>query len=158
MHIFVTNDDGVAAPGIRTLARALSALAKITVIAPAEGVSSCSSALSLRKPMKLKKRQNYGENIEVYSLTGTTGDCCKLALEYWLKDDLPDLIVSGINDGFNTGSDCLYSGTVAGGSGIRIFYEKAVYRYTQCKYSEDKAGKSFLEKCESSPARLAALF
>lgn len=191
MHIFVTNDDGVAAPGIRTLARALSALAKITVIAPAEGVSSCSSALSLRKPMKLKKRQSYGENIEVYSLTGTTGDCCKLALEYWLKDDLPDLIVSGINDGFNTGSDCLYSGTVAGalegifagipsmavsmesmadgtllretaafccGSGIRIFYEKAVYRYTQCKYSEDKAGKSFLGKCESSPARLAALF
>lgn len=64
--------------------------------------------------MKLKKRQSYGENIEVYSLTGTTGDCCKLALEYWLKDDLPDLIVSGINDGFNTGSDCLYSGTVAG--------------------------------------------
>ena len=114
MHIFVTNDDGVAAPGIRTLARALSALAKITVIAPAEGVSSCSSALSLRKPMKLKKQQSYGENIEVYSLTGTTGDCCKLALEYWLKDDLPDLIVSGINDGFNTGSDCLYSGTVAG--------------------------------------------
>ena len=114
MHIFVTNDDGVAAPGIRALARALSALAKITVIAPAEGVSSCSSALSLRKPMKLKKRQSYGENIEVYSLTGTTGDCCKLALEYWLKDDLPDLIVSGINDGFNTGSDCLYSGTVAG--------------------------------------------
>lgn len=114
MHIFVTNDDGVATPGIRTLARALSALAKITVIAPAEGVSSCSSALSLRKPMKLKKRQGYGENIEVYSLTGTTGDCCKLALEYWLKDDLPDLIVSGINDGFNTGSDCLYSGTVAG--------------------------------------------
>ena len=109
MHIFVTNDDGVAAPGIRALARALSALAKITVIAPAEGVSSCSSALSLRKPMKLKKRQSYGENIEVYSLTGTTGDCCKL-----LKDDLPDLIVSGINDGFNTGSDCLYSGTVAG--------------------------------------------
>ena len=96
MHIFVTNDDGVAAPGIRALARALSALAKITVIAPAEGVSSCSSALSLRKPMKLKKRQSYGENIEVYSLTGTTGDCCKLALEYWLKDDLPDLIVSGL--------------------------------------------------------------
>lgn len=44
------------------------------------------------------------------------------------------------------------------GSGIRIFYEKAVYRYTQCKYSEDKAGKSFLGKYESSPARLAALF
>lgn len=114
MHIFVTNDDGVAAPGILALARALSTLAKITVIAPAEGVSSCSSALSLRKPMQLKKRQSYGENIEVYSLTGTTGDCCKLALEYWLKDNLPDLIVSGINDGFNTGSDCLYSGTVAG--------------------------------------------
>ena len=55
MHIFVTNDDGVAAPGIRALAKSTLALAKITVIAPAEGVSSCSSALSLRKPMKLKK-------------------------------------------------------------------------------------------------------
>ena len=59
MHIFVTNDDGVAAPGIRALARALSALAKITVIAPAEGVSSCSSALSLRSGKVMEKTSKY---------------------------------------------------------------------------------------------------
>lgn len=114
MHIFVTNDDGFSASGIIALAKELSRVARVTVIAPTQGVSSCSSALSLRKPIRLKKEESYDEHIQVYSLTGTTGDCCKLALEYWLKDDMPDVIVSGINNGFNTGSDCLYSGTVAG--------------------------------------------
>lgn len=114
MYIFMTNDDGFDAPGIIALALELSKTNRVTVIAPETGVSSCSSALSLRKPMHMRKQNSYGNHVEVFSLTGTTGDCCKLALEYWMKEDMPDLIVSGINNGFNTGSDCLYSGTVAG--------------------------------------------
>ena len=114
MHIFLTNDDGFSSKGIRYLALSLSEIAKITVIAPETEMSSCSGSLSLRKPLYLKRQKSYGKNIEVYSLSGTTGDCCKLALEYWLQNDKPDLIISGMNCGFNTGSDCLYSGTVAG--------------------------------------------
>ena len=89
MHIFLTNDDGFSAKGIRFLACSLSEIAKITVIAPETEMSSCSGSLSLRKPLYLKHQKSYGENIEVYSLSGTTADCCKLAFEYWLKNDKP---------------------------------------------------------------------
>lgn len=109
----MTNDDGYRSPGLRILAEEIRKMARVTIISPEKGVSSCSNALTLRKPLRLKKKKE-DKNIIVYSLNGTTGDCCKIALEYILKDDLPDLIVSGMNDGYNTGSDCLYSGTVAG--------------------------------------------
>ena len=114
MRILLTNDDGYEAPGIRALALGLAALGEVTVIAPDGGRSSCSSALSLRTPVVLTKRDSYGEGTRVISCSGTTADCAKLGLEYWMKDARPDLIVSGINEGYNVGSDCLYSGTVAG--------------------------------------------
>lgn len=114
MHIFMTNDDGFESPGIIALARKLSAFGRVTVIAPNRGRSSCSSSLSLQQYLRLWYKESYGENITVLSCSGTTADCCKLALERWIADDLPDLIVSGINNGWNLGSDCLYSGTVAG--------------------------------------------
>lgn len=114
MHIFLTNDDGFEAPGIIAMAKKLTALGRVTVIAPNQGRSSCSSSLSLQIFLRLWHKESYGEGISVLSCSGTTADCCKLALEHWLKGDKPDLIVSGINNGYNTGSDCIYSGTVAG--------------------------------------------
>lgn len=114
MKIFLTNDDGFEAPGLIAIAKRLTALGKVTVIAPNQGRSSCSSSLSLRTYLHLWKKESYEENMEVLSCNGTTADCCKLALEYWLKDDRPDLIVSGINNGNNSGSDSIYSGTMAG--------------------------------------------
>lgn len=114
MHIFLTNDDGVEAPGIRAMARALSSLGRVTVLAPHHGRSSCSSSLTLHQYLRVWPKPSYGEGIDVFACNGTTADCCKVALEYWLREDKPDLIVSGINNGYNTGSDCLYSGTVAG--------------------------------------------
>lgn len=114
MHIFMTNDDGFEAPGIIELAKSLSRLGRVTVTAPDNERSSCSSSLSLRQFLRLCRQNSFGENIDVFSCSGTPADCCKLALEGFLKGDEPDLIVSGVNDGFNCGSDCLYSGTVAG--------------------------------------------
>lgn len=114
MHIFLTNDDGFEAPGIIAMAKKLSTLGRVTVIAPNQGRSSCSSSISLQTFLRLWHKESYGDHINVLSCSGTTADCCKLGLEHWLKDDKPDLIVSGINHGYNTGSDCLYSGTVAG--------------------------------------------
>ena len=114
MHIFITNDDGFEAPGIIALAKKMASLGRVTVIAPHQGRSSCSSSLSLQMFIRLWHKESYGDYISVLSCSGTTADCCKLGLEHWLKEDKPDLILSGINNGYNTGSDCLYSGTVAG--------------------------------------------
>lgn len=114
MHIFLTNDDGYEAPGIRAMALALAKIGRVTVLAPNKGRSSCSSSLTLQQYLRLWHKKSYGDNISVLACSGTTADCCKLALEHWLRDDMPDILVSGINNGFNTGSDCLYSGTVAG--------------------------------------------
>jgi 5'-nucleotidase len=114
MHIFMTNDDGFEAQGIVVLARALSHLGRVTVVAPNRGRSSCSSSLSLHQNLQVWKKESYGDHITVYSCNGTTADCGKLALERILADDKPDLVVSGANNGFNLGSDCLYSGTMAG--------------------------------------------
>ena len=114
MHIFLTNDDGYEAPGIVAMAKKLVALGRVTVIAPDKGRSSCSSSLSLQTYLRLWYKESYGENITVLACSGTTADCAKLALCHWLKSDMPDLIVSGINNGYNTGSDCIYSGTVGG--------------------------------------------
>ena len=113
MHIFLTNDDGYEAPGIVAMAKKLATLGRVTVIAPDKGRSSCSSSLSLQTYLRLWYKESYGENITVLACSGTTADCAKLALCHWLKSDMPDLIVSGINNGYNTGSDCIYSGPSA---------------------------------------------
>lgn len=113
-HILLTNDDGYEAPGIRGLAKALASFARVTVICPHRARSSCSSSLTLHEYLRMWKRVPFCEGIEVLTVNGTTADCGKIALEYYLKDDRPDLIVSGANNGFNVGTDCLYSGTVAG--------------------------------------------
>lgn len=108
MHILVTNDDGVFAPGIVALANALSEIAKITVIAPDRNQSGVSSALSLETPLRVMKlpKDNW------YQLNGTPADCVKLALSGFMNEE-PDMVVSGINAGPNLGDDVIYSGTVA---------------------------------------------
>ncbi len=113
-HIFLTNDDGYDAPGIRGLAKTLATFACVTVVCPHRPRSSCSASLTLHEYLRMKKREPFADHTDVFTVTGTTADCGKIALEYILKDDAPDLIVSGANNGFNVGTDCLYSGTVAG--------------------------------------------
>ena len=119
MHIFMTNDDGFESPGLIEMAKKLSRLGRVTVIAPNRGRSSCSSSLSLQTYLRMWHKESYGENISVLSCNGTTADCCKLALEHWLRNDMPDLVVSGINNGYNSGTDCLYSGRRPGRGGLR---------------------------------------
>ncbi|WP_244938362.1 5'/3'-nucleotidase SurE [Dialister pneumosintes] len=114
MNVLMTNDDGYEAPGIKALASAISEFARITVVAPDRERSSCSGALTLREYISLKEQPSYGANIQVFSCGGMTADCCKIAIEGLLVNDKPDLILSGANRGYNIGTDCLYSGTVAG--------------------------------------------
>lgn len=107
MRILVSNDDGVHAPGIAILAKTLSTIAEIEVVAPDRNRSGASNSLTLTRPVRLRQLDN-----GYYSVEGTPTDCVHLALTGLLEKQ-PDMVVSGINMGANLGDDILYSGTVA---------------------------------------------
>lgn len=107
IKILVSNDDGVYAPGINTLAEVLATLAEVSVVAPDRNRSGASNSLTLTSPLRTKVINNGFISVE-----GTPTDCVHLALTGML-DHNPDMVVSGINDGANLGDDILYSGTVA---------------------------------------------
>lgn len=106
--ILVTNDDGVRSEGIHALAGALAPLGQVVVVAPQLEASAIGHALTLRRPLRL---EHLGDN--VYSVDGTPTDCVNIAITKVLHR-MPDLIVSGINKGYNLGDDVTYSGTVSG--------------------------------------------
>lgn len=106
--ILVTNDDGVRSDGIEALAEALAPLGEVTVVAPHAESSAIGHALTLARPLRLEQ---LGERI--YTVDGTPTDCVNVAVAH-LFDARPDLVVSGINKGWNLGDDVTYSGTVAG--------------------------------------------
>jgi len=106
--ILVTNDDGVRSEGIRALAAALAPLGEVTVVAPIQEASAIGHALTLRRPLRL---ETIGPN--VYAVDGTPTDCVNIAMTHVFHGN-PDLIVSGINKGWNLGDDVTYSGTVSG--------------------------------------------
>ncbi len=107
MKILISNDDGVQAPGIKALTRALSRFGQVCVVAPDRDRSGASNSLTLDGPLRVTKIE---ENI--YSINGTPTDCVHLALT-GLLDYEPDIVVSGVNAGANMGDDTIYSGTVA---------------------------------------------
>lgn len=107
MKILISNDDGYLASGIHTLARHLSAIASITVVAPERDRSGASNSLTLDNPIRAHMTES-----GFYRVDGTPTDCVHLAIT-GLLDEEPDMVVSGINAGANLGDDVLYSGTVA---------------------------------------------
>ena len=107
MKILLSNDDGYFAPGLITLAAHLSKLAEITVVAPERNRSGASNSLTLDRPLSVRKANN-----GFFYVNGTPTDCVHIALT-GLMDSMPDMVISGINDGANMGDDTIYSGTVA---------------------------------------------
>ncbi len=105
--ILITNDDGIRASGLKTLESSLSGLGKIILVAPENEQSPTSHAITLDRPLRIKK---YSENR--YSVSGTPTDCVLLAV-HAILGSRPDLVMSGINHGPNMGEDVTYSGTVA---------------------------------------------
>ncbi|MGM9531135.1 5'/3'-nucleotidase SurE [Intestinibacter sp.] len=112
MNIFITNDDGINAEGIKILAQEISKIANTYVVAPDSPKSASGHAITLHKPILIND-EFIAENIEAYSTSGTPADCVKVGIEAILKDVEIDLVLSGINNGPNLGNDVLYSGTVA---------------------------------------------
>lgn len=107
MRILLSNDDGYFAPGLEALAAALAGLGEIVVVAPEQNCSGASNSLTLSRPLLLRKASS-----GFHFVNGTPTDCVHLAVTGML-DQLPDIIVSGINHGANMGDDTIYSGTVA---------------------------------------------
>jgi 5'-nucleotidase len=107
MRILLSNDDGYFAPGLALLAKTLSRVAEVTVVAPERDQSGASNSLTLDRPLSLRKSHN-----GFYYVNGTPTDCVHLAVTGMLEK-LPDMVISGINDGANMGDDTIYSGTVA---------------------------------------------
>jgi len=108
LRILISNDDGVHADGLHALAEAMAPLGEVWVVAPESEQSAASHAISLHRPLRLKKMRE-----RFYAVDGTPTDCSYLALNHLLKDRKPDLMVSGINHGPNLADDVTYSGTVA---------------------------------------------
>lgn len=108
-RILITNDDGVHSDGIRALAAALASVGDVTVVAPIQESSAIGHALTLRRPLRI---DSIGGGF--YAVDGTPTDCVNLGVAIILKGILPDIVVSGINTGWNLGDDVTYSGTVAG--------------------------------------------
>lgn len=107
MKILVSNDDGYLAQGISALARKLSEIADVIVMAPDRNHSGASNSLTLHSPLRVHEIER-----DRYFVNGTPSDCVHIALTGFLQGD-PDIVVSGINHGANLGDDVIYSGTVA---------------------------------------------
>lgn len=107
--ILLTNDDGVDSDGIHALAEALRPFGRVVVCAPVGEASAIGHALTLARPLRLR-----AVSADVHAVDGTPADCVNIAVAHVLHGRLPDLVVSGINKGWNVGDDVTYSGTVGG--------------------------------------------
>ena len=111
MKVLISNDDGVYAEGIWTLARQISKFAEVTIMAPDREQSAVGTAVTLRRPLRVQKISPLSPGIEAYAVEGTPSDSVIVALGKVLHEKV-DLVVSGINHGSNLGEDVLISGTV----------------------------------------------
>lgn len=109
-HVLITNDDGIGAQGIKVLEEAMASCDRfrITVVAPSDQQSASSHSLTLNVPLRIIEM-----DANHHAVTGTPTDTVLVAVEKILKDDPPDVVLSGINHGPNMGEDVIYSGTVA---------------------------------------------
>ena len=115
MKILISNDDGIAANGIRVLTETLSKEHDVYVVAPDRERSAAGHSLTLHTPLRVEELEETKNGAKrTWVTTGTPGDCVKIAISAILSpEEIPDLVISGINHGPNLGSDILYSGTVS---------------------------------------------
>ena len=118
MQILLTNDDGIYAPGLAAMERALKRLGDVCVVAPAIEQSGVGHSITFLSPLMAKEVFD-GERRRGWAVEGSPADCVKLALSEFCPK--PDLLVSGINGGLNVGINVLYSGTVAGATEGAVF-------------------------------------
>lgn len=159
MKILITNDDGIDSPGIQILAREIEKDHEVLIVAPDSQRSACGHSITLNKPLFIKEVKVEGIKSKCYSVDGTPADCVKIAVEKILfeKKEKVDMVLSGINNGPNIGTDVIYSGTVSAAIEASIFKipsaaisldirsKKDEYNYTiAAKYVKDIIEKAFI--------------
>ncbi len=150
-YILVTNDDGVEAPGLLALKRALEQVGETVVFAPDHNWSAAGHTKTMHKPLRVSQVE-LSDGSWAYTSNGAPSDCVALAL-LGILDRRPDLVVSGINTGANLGHDITYSGTVAAAMEAVIFGLPAVAVSTDTYERPEPAA---LEAAATFTARLAA--
>jgi len=113
LRILITNDDGIFAPGLLALYESIKDLGDIFICAPDSEKSAVGHGITLHHPLRIKKVDTISGCKNAYAVNGTPVDCVKIAIKC-LMDKKPDLVLSGINLGENTGINIIYSGTIAG--------------------------------------------
>lgn len=111
--ILITNDDGINSPALEILGNSLAQIGEIYIIVPERERSGGSHAITLHKPLRVNEVEWQRKDIKVWTTNGNPADCILLGL-YALLPCKPNLVISGINKGYNLGMDILYSGTVSG--------------------------------------------
>lgn len=138
MKILIVNDDGYRAAGIAALARALQNEHEVFVCAPKENQSAVGHGLTLRRLLRVQRVELEGCNkVEAYCVDGLPADCTRIALGN--LGIMPDLVLSGINQAPNLGTDVLYSGTVAGAS------EAAMLGFRSIAVSRDMFNEDYFD-------------
>jgi 5'-nucleotidase len=146
MKLLICNDDGIHAPGIAALHRAVKGFGEVYVIAPDVERSAAGHAITLADPIKCTPVEKNGEFFG-YGIGGTPADCIKLAVCAILKETPPDFVLSGINLGSNTGISVIYSGTVSAATegvvlGIPgVAFSLCTYSSPQWEMAERVAGE-----------------
>lgn len=129
MHILVTNDDGLWAQGIQALVAAIPPEHAVSVVAPASPQSAVGHSLTMHKPLRANRVEDYVRpGVNAWTVSGTPVDCMMLGLDALVKEKV-DIVFSGINHGDNLGDDLPYSGTVSGA------YEAFVSGYPSVAFS-----------------------
>ena len=135
MNILISNDDGVYSNGIYELAKKMQDYGKVTVVAPDKEQSATSHAITMHQPLRCKKIKLYDLAVDAWWVSGTPADCIKLGVESLLTER-PQLIISGINNGENLGTDIIYSGTVSAA------IEGSIFKIPSIAVSYEKHGET----------------
>ena len=139
-QLLVTNDDGIEADGLRALVEAIAPFGRVTVVAPAEESSAVGHGLTLRRSLQLREVAPGWHAVD-----GTPADCVNIAASDVIGG-VPDLVVSGINNGLNIGDDVTYSGTVAGALEAVLLGTPAIAVSLQRGQRMDYAGAAYIAR------------
>lgn len=113
MRFLVTNDDGIASPGLAIIVEALKKFGEVSVVCPSENKSAVGHSISFQKPLYVNETNVFGDCVKTWTMNGTPADCVKVALDVLVPNEI-DFVVSGMNIGSNIGRDSYYSGTIGG--------------------------------------------
>ncbi len=140
--ILITNDDSISSPLLKPLVEVLKDYAnEMIIVCPSENKSACSHSINISNPLSIYSHDDLIKGVKTYSISGSPADCVKIALTVFKYDF--DIVVSGINDGYNLADDVCYSGTVSAALEAE-FYDKLGIAVSILRH--DLNGLNYLKK------------